>query len=66
MVAYYEKIPRKQFLGEDGKRMKVLLPIKDKGKVIQQLVEDNDEEEDNEEEDTTKDQGKIFERSCDI
>ncbi|KAL8621272.1 hypothetical protein ACOMHN_008097 [Nucella lapillus] len=44
----YEKKARLQFPGESNQRMKMLLPIKDKGKVIPKMMELEDSEEEEE------------------
>ncbi|KAK7110009.1 nucleolar complex protein 3 homolog [Littorina saxatilis] len=41
----YEKRSRTQFSGEDGQKMKMLLPIKDKGRIIPQMVNVEEQEE---------------------
>lgn len=57
----YEKNARTQFAGDNNQRMKMLLPIKDKGRVIPQMVEIEEMEEDEEEvEETSQSKGMIW------
>ena len=46
--ARYEKTARTQFAEDSGAKMKMLLPIKDKGRVIPQMVELEEENEEDE------------------
>lgn len=57
----YEKNARTQFAGDNNQRMKMLLPIKDKGRVIPQMVEIEEMEEDEEElEETSQSKSMIW------
>ena len=59
-ISKYEKTARTQFAGDNGQRMKMLLPIKDKGRVIPQMVElEGMEEEESEMEETSQEKGMI-------